>query len=99
MILDSGTVAELRRLGAAAVLPAAAGWAAAEVRGDDLADELLPLLGGSGPDGEVPAVTPEHASKPRVWTGWPGSSSDGPAASPSASRPGSCSLSRGRARP
>ena len=53
VILDSGAVAELRRLGAAAVLPAAAGWTAAEVRGDDLADELLPLLGGSGPDGEV----------------------------------------------
>ena len=52
-ILDSGGVAELLRLGAAAVLPAAVGWAAAEARGDDLADELLPLLGTDGSDGEV----------------------------------------------
>ena len=52
-ILDSGATSELRRLGAAAMLPAAAGWAAAQVCGDDLAGELVPLLGGSGPDGEV----------------------------------------------
>jgi hypothetical protein len=53
VILDSGAFPELRRLGAAAVLPAAAGWAAAEVGGDDLADDLVPLLGTSGPDGEI----------------------------------------------
>lgn len=52
-ILDSGDVPELRRLGAVAVLPAAAGWAAAEACGDDLAGELVPLLGDSGPDSEV----------------------------------------------
>jgi hypothetical protein len=52
-ILDSGGVAELLRFGAAGVLPAAVGWAAAEVRDDDLADDLLPLLGSDGSDGEV----------------------------------------------
>jgi hypothetical protein len=52
-ILDSGGLAELLRLGAAVVLPATVGWAAAEVRGDDLADELLALLGTGGSDGEV----------------------------------------------
>ena len=52
-ILDSGGTAELRRLGVTADLPAAAGWAAAEVRGDALADELVPLLGTLGTDGEV----------------------------------------------
>jgi hypothetical protein len=52
-ILDSGGVAELLRLGATVVLPAAVGWAAAQARGDDLADELLPLFGTDGSDGEV----------------------------------------------
>ena len=52
-ILDSGGVAELLRLGATVVLPAAVGWAAAQARGDDLADELLPLLGTEGSYGEV----------------------------------------------
>ena len=41
------------RLGAAAKLPIAVGWAAAETRGDDLADDLLPLLGTAGSDGSV----------------------------------------------
>ena len=41
------------RLGAAAKLPIAVGWAAAEARGDDLADDLLPLLGTDGSDGWV----------------------------------------------
>lgn len=52
-ILDSGGVPDLLRLGAAVVLPAAVGWAAAEIRGDELADELLPLLGTGGSDSEV----------------------------------------------
>ena len=52
-ILDSGGFAELLRFGATVVLPAAVGWAAAEVGADDLADELLPLLGAGGSDGEV----------------------------------------------
>ena len=43
----------LLRLGAAATLPVAVGWAAAEARGDDLADDLLPLLGTDGSDGWV----------------------------------------------
>ena len=33
--------------------PVAVGWAAAEARGDDLADDLLPLLGTDGSDGWV----------------------------------------------
>jgi hypothetical protein len=43
----------LLRLGAEAALPVAVGWAAAEARGDDLADELAPLLGTDGSDGSV----------------------------------------------
>jgi len=48
-VLDSEKLDGLLRLGAGAKLPIAAGWAAAEVRGDDLADDLLPLLGAPGP--------------------------------------------------
>ena len=46
-------LAGLLRLGTAAKLPIAVGWAAAETRGDDLADDLLPLLGTDGSDGWV----------------------------------------------
>jgi hypothetical protein len=52
-VLDSEGIAGLLRLGAAAKLPIAVGWAAAEARGDDLADDLLPLLGTDGSDGWV----------------------------------------------
>ena len=52
-ILDCGGVAELLRLGAAVVLPAAVGWTAAQAWGDDLAEELLLLLGAEGSYGEV----------------------------------------------
>jgi len=52
-VLDSGGVTELLALGGAVTLPAAVGWAAGEVRGDDLADELLPLLGSDGSDDRV----------------------------------------------
>ena len=93
-------IAGLLRLGAAATLPVAVGWAAAEVRGDDLADEPAPAPRDGRPGRlRSRAVTPERASKLTAWTGWSGSSSAGPTASPSPSRPGSCSRSRGRARP
>jgi hypothetical protein len=52
-ILNCGGVAEVLRLSATVDLPAAAGWAAAEARADELADEILPLLGTGGSDGEV----------------------------------------------
>jgi hypothetical protein len=52
-VLDSEGIAGLLRLGAAAKLPNVVGWAAAETRGDDLAEDLLPLLGTDGPDGSV----------------------------------------------
>ena len=41
-VLDSGGVADLLALGREVTLPVAVGWAAADVRGDDLADDLLP---------------------------------------------------------
>jgi hypothetical protein len=52
-VLDSEGVPGLLRLGAAAKLPVAVGWAAAEARGGELADDLLPLLGSDGSDGLV----------------------------------------------
>jgi len=52
-VLDAEGVPGLLRLGAAAALPVAVGWAAAEACGDDLADDLLPLLGTDGSDGWV----------------------------------------------
>jgi tetratricopeptide (TPR) repeat protein len=52
-ILESGGVADLLALGSAAKVPAAVGWAAAEERGDQLIDGLLPLLGTDGPVGNV----------------------------------------------
>jgi hypothetical protein len=52
-VLDSEGIAGLLRLGAAAKLPMAVGWTAAEARGDDLADDLLALLGTGGSDGWV----------------------------------------------
>ena len=52
-VLDAEGIPGLLRLGAAATLPIAVGWAAAEARGDDLADDLLPLLGTDGSDGWV----------------------------------------------
>jgi len=36
-----------------ATLPIAVGWAAAEARGDDFANDLLPLLGMDGSNGWV----------------------------------------------
>ena len=68
-ILDSGGVAELLCLGATVVLPAAVGWAAAQARGDDLADELLPLSGPMARMARSPAAMPERASR---WTAWSG---------------------------
>jgi hypothetical protein len=52
-VLDAEGIPGLLRLGAAATLPAAVGWAAAEARGDDLANDLLPLLGTDSSDGRV----------------------------------------------
>jgi hypothetical protein len=52
-VLDAEGISGLLRLGATATLPIAVGWSAAEVRGDDLADDLLPLLGSDGSDGWV----------------------------------------------
>jgi hypothetical protein len=52
-VLDADGIPGLLRLGAAATLPVAVGRVAAEVRGDDLADDLLPLLGTDGSDGWV----------------------------------------------
>jgi hypothetical protein len=52
-VLDAEGIAGLLRLGAAAKLPIAVGWATAETRGDDLTDDLLPLLGTDGSDGWV----------------------------------------------
>jgi hypothetical protein len=52
-ILDGAGVTELLALGSAVKLPTAVGWAAAEARGDQIAHELLPLLGTEGPEGEV----------------------------------------------
>jgi hypothetical protein len=53
LVLDQEGVAGLLRLGAAATLPVAVGWAAANARGDNLADDLLPLLGADRSDGLV----------------------------------------------
>ena len=52
-VLASEGIAGLLHLGAAAKLPIAVGWAAAQARGDDLADDVLPLLGTDGPGGWV----------------------------------------------
>jgi hypothetical protein len=52
-VLSTEGMPGLLRLGAAAKLPVAVGWAAAEARGDDLADDLLPLLGTDSSDGWV----------------------------------------------
>jgi hypothetical protein len=52
-VLDAERTPGLLRLGAAAALPVAVGWAAAEACGDDLADDLGPLLGTDGSDGSV----------------------------------------------
>ena len=52
-ILDSGGVPDLFTLGRTAVLPQAVGATAAEVWGDRLADEILPLLGSEGADGLI----------------------------------------------
>lgn len=52
-VLEAEGIPGLFRLGAAATLPVAVGWAAAEAPGDDLADDLLPLLGIDGSDGWV----------------------------------------------
>jgi hypothetical protein len=52
-VLDIEGIPGLLRLGAAATLPGIVGWAAAEARGDDLADDLLPLLSTDGSDGRV----------------------------------------------
>ena len=52
-VLAAEGISGLRRLGVAATLPVQVGWAAAEVCGDDLGDDLLPLLGTDGSDGSV----------------------------------------------
>jgi len=52
-VLKAEGIPGLLRLGGAATLPIAIGWAVAEACGDDLADDLLPLLGTDGSDGWV----------------------------------------------
>jgi hypothetical protein len=52
-VIDAEGITGLLRLGAAAELPVAVGWAAAEAYGDNLTDDLLPLLGTDGSDGWV----------------------------------------------
>lgn len=52
-LLDGGGTTDLLGLGSAVTLPRAVGWAVAEARGDQLADELLRLLGVDGSDGQV----------------------------------------------
>jgi hypothetical protein len=52
-VIEAEGIPGLLRLGAEAMLPIAVGWVAAEARGDDLADDLLPLLGIDGSDGWV----------------------------------------------
>jgi hypothetical protein len=52
-VLDGGGVRDLLALGATAKQPFAVGWAAAADRGDDLIDEILPLLGTEDSDGWV----------------------------------------------
>jgi hypothetical protein len=69
-------------------------WAAGEVRGDLLADDLVPLLGAEGGDGQVArgwAGARVHAGGA---TG-SGSTSNGPTRGPPPSKPGSFSLARG----
>lgn len=52
-VLDGGGVGDLLGLGRAVTMPATVGWAAGEIRGEQLADDLVPLLGAEGADGEV----------------------------------------------
>ena len=52
-VLDDGGVPGLLALGRAVTMPIAVGWAAGEARGDDLAGQLLPLLGAQDSDGWV----------------------------------------------
>ena len=52
-VLEREEFAGLLRLGAAAKLPVAVGWAASDARGDDLAENLLPLLGSEGSESSV----------------------------------------------
>lgn len=52
-VLDGGGVDDLLALARAVTMPAAVGWAAGEIRGDRIADDLVPLLGAEGGDGEV----------------------------------------------
>jgi hypothetical protein len=52
-VMDSGGACGLLDLGRKSQLPSTAGWSAAEVAGDLLADDLLPLLAADGPDGQV----------------------------------------------
>ena len=53
VVLESGGITDLLALGSVVKVPMAVGWAAAEARGDELADELLPLLGADRSDGQV----------------------------------------------
>ena len=52
-VIEAEGIPGLLRLGVAATLPIAVGWVAAEARGDDLANDLLPLLGTDSSDGWV----------------------------------------------
>jgi hypothetical protein len=52
-VLGGEGSAGLLRLGTVAKLPIAVGWAAAQACGDELADDLLPLLGTDGSDAMV----------------------------------------------
>ncbi len=52
-VLDRDGVSGVLALGQAVELPAAVGSAAGEARGDELADDLLPLLGSLGTDDRV----------------------------------------------
>ena len=51
-VLESGGITDLLALGSVVKVPMAVGWAA-EAREDELADELLPLLGADRSDGQV----------------------------------------------
>jgi hypothetical protein len=52
-VLDSGGIVALLDLGSKVTLPRAVGWAVAEERGDQVADDLVGRLGMDGPDGQV----------------------------------------------
>jgi hypothetical protein len=52
-VLDGGGIPDLLAFGRSVTMPIAVGWAAGEAHGEDLADELVPLLGADGAEGAV----------------------------------------------